>query len=94
MSAALVAVARQSPHDLLHLQLHQLHGERAGLDAGTLAVALMKLEMRKVVRRLPGNSYERRSREPSLHYSPRSAHACGISQYSVSSASRLPGAGR
>ena len=31
-----------------------------GLDAGTLAVALMKLEMRKAVRRLPGNSYERR----------------------------------
>ena len=31
-----------------------------GLDAGTLAVALMKLEMLKAVRRLPGNSYERR----------------------------------
>ena len=31
-----------------------------GLDAGALAVALMKLEMLKAVRRLPGNSYERR----------------------------------
>ena len=31
-----------------------------GLDAGTLSVQLMKLEMLKAVRRLPGNSYERR----------------------------------
>jgi len=35
-------------------------GRELGLDAGTLAVALMKLEMLKAVRRLPGNSYERR----------------------------------
>ena len=40
-------------------QADELSRELA-LDAGTLAVALMKLEMRKVVRRLPGNSYERR----------------------------------
>ena len=32
-----------------------------GLPAGELAVVLMKLEMRKAVRRLPGNQYERRS---------------------------------
>lgn len=31
-----------------------------GLSAGELAVALMKLEMAKAVRRLPGNQYERR----------------------------------
>lgn len=31
-----------------------------GLPAGELAVVLMKLEMRKAVRRLPGNQYERR----------------------------------
>ena len=31
-----------------------------GVEAGALAVQLMKLEMKKVVRRLPGNSYERR----------------------------------
>lgn len=31
-----------------------------GLAAGELAVVLMKLEMRKAVRRLPGNQYERR----------------------------------
>jgi len=31
-----------------------------GLAAGELAVVLMKMEMRKAVRRLPGNQYERR----------------------------------
>jgi DNA processing protein len=31
-----------------------------GLPAGELAVVLMKLEMRKLIRRLPGNQYERR----------------------------------
>ena len=31
-----------------------------GLPAGELGVVLMKLEMRKAVRRLPGNQYERR----------------------------------
>lgn len=33
----------------------------AGLDAAQLNVQLMMLEMKKVVRRLPGNMYERRS---------------------------------
>ncbi len=32
-----------------------------GVPAGELAVALMKLEIRRAVRRLPGNQYERRS---------------------------------
>jgi predicted Rossmann fold nucleotide-binding protein DprA/Smf involved in DNA uptake len=32
-----------------------------GLPAGELAVLLMKLEMKKAVRRLPGNQYERRA---------------------------------
>jgi DNA processing protein len=31
-----------------------------GLPAGELAVILMKLEMKKLIRRLPGNQYERR----------------------------------
>jgi DNA processing protein len=31
-----------------------------GVSAGDLARALMQLELKKVVRRLPGNFYERR----------------------------------
>jgi DNA processing protein len=35
-------------------------GREVGMPAGELSVVLMKLEMKKAVRRLPGNRYERR----------------------------------
>jgi DNA processing protein len=35
-------------------------GDRTGIDAAALNVQLMLLEMKKIVRRLPGNVYERR----------------------------------
>ena len=49
---------------LIHALAQPRHADELsrelGLPAGELAVVLMRLEMRKAVRRLPGNQYERR----------------------------------